>query len=59
MNILSIISLVVGLGEEIVPIFVHNPKSQQVEAVIVSTIDGVVTALNKQQPAATKTAPAS
>ena len=42
MNWLNILKLILGEAEQIVPIFVHNPKSQQIEAVIATTADEAV-----------------
>lgn len=42
MNFLKIIEAIIGVGEEIVPIFIHNPKSRKIEGVIVSTLNGVL-----------------
>ncbi len=39
MSVLEIIRAVVGAAEEIVPIFIHNPKSQKIEAVIITGAD--------------------
>lgn len=45
-KLLAIFQLVLGIGEEIVPIFVHNPKSEKIEAVVVTTANGVMSALS-------------
>lgn len=42
---LKIFGIVLGLGEEVVPIFIHNPQSQQIEGVIVSTLAGILQGL--------------
>lgn len=41
MNWLTLFEAILGVGEKIVPMFIHNPKSQQVEGVIISTANGV------------------
>lgn len=43
---LSIFALILGSAENIVPIFIHNPKSNQIEGVIVTTANGVLTGLS-------------
>lgn len=40
-TILEIIGLILGAGESLVPVFIHNPKSQAIEGVIVSTANAV------------------
>ena len=45
MNLLALLRLILGEAEQIIPIFVHNPKSQQIEAVVLGTVNGVVGAL--------------
>ena len=45
MNILQLIASILGSAEQIVPIFVHNPKSQRTEAIIVSTVSAVLAGL--------------
>lgn len=47
MNIATIIGLILGSTEGIVPIFIHNPKSQAIEGVIVTTINGVIGAIEQ------------
>jgi hypothetical protein len=49
----KIFALILGSAEQVVPIFIHNPKSQQIEGVIVSTLNGVLSGL------AAPTAPAT
>ena len=41
MNWLKLIQLIIGTAESIVPIFIHNPKSQQIEAAIITTVNAV------------------
>jgi hypothetical protein len=41
----KIFALILGSAEQVVPIFIHNPKSQQIEGVIVSTLNGVLSGL--------------
>lgn len=45
MNLANLLKLLLVAAEEIVPIFIHNPQSQKVEAVILSTANAVVSAL--------------
>lgn len=52
MTLLQVLELLLGTAERIVPIFVHNPKSQQIEGVIVGTVNGVVAGLQTPEPAA-------
>lgn len=46
MTVLQIIAAILGESEAIVPIFVHNPKSEAVEGVIVTTANGALAALS-------------
>jgi hypothetical protein len=46
MNLLKVISLVLGTAETVVPIFIHNPQSQQIEGVVVTTLNGVLQGLS-------------
>ena len=50
MKLLQIIQTVFGIAEEIVPVFIHNPTSQKIEGVIVTTLNG---ALGLSSPAVT------
>lgn len=43
-NFFKIFSVILGEAEQIVPIFVHNPKSQQVEAIVVTTANAALQA---------------
>ena len=53
---LKIFELVLGTAEAIVPVFIHNPRSQQIEGVIVTTLNGVLAGLDANaKPAATPT----
>lgn len=42
MSIWQILQLVLGTAETIVPIFIHNPQSQKVEAIIATTANNAV-----------------
>jgi hypothetical protein len=42
MNIWQILQLIFGTAESIVPIFIHNPVSQRIESVIVTTADNAL-----------------
>lgn len=57
MTILNIIGLILGTAEAVVPVFIHNPKSQQIEGVIVSTLTGVLQALQQDLKSANPTTP--
>jgi hypothetical protein len=53
---LKIITAILGEAEQIVPIFIHNPKSQQFEGIIVTTLNSALGGLaNVGTPAATTT----
>lgn len=41
----SIFKAILGEAEAIVPIFIHNPKSQQIEGIVVTTLNGALSAL--------------
>jgi hypothetical protein len=41
-NFWKIFEAILGTAEQIVPIFIHNPKSGQIEGVIVSTLNSVL-----------------
>lgn len=59
-NLLLLIQTLLATAEEIVPIFIHNPASQKVEGVIVSTVNGVLAGLGKPAvPGAAAPAPAA
>ena len=59
MNIWNLIFAIVGTAEKIVPIFVHNQKSQEIEAVIMTTVNTALTQLASPLPKAAPAAPAS
>ena len=40
-----IFSLILGEAEQILPIFVHNPKSQKIEAIVLTSAENAVAAL--------------
>lgn len=42
MSLSEIFALILGTAEEIVPIFVHNPKSQQIESAVVTTTNALL-----------------
>jgi len=53
---LKIITAILGEAEQIVPIFIHNPKSQQIEGIIITTINSALGGLaTVQAPGATTT----
>lgn len=39
MDWLKLFGLIFGAAETIVPIFIHNPQSQKVEAIVVTSLD--------------------
>jgi hypothetical protein len=43
--IVQILGETVVAAEEIVPLFIHNPVSQKIEGVVVTTLNGVLTNL--------------
>ncbi len=45
MNWAKLFAAILGEAEQIVPIFIHNPKSQAIEGVIVTTVNGVAQGL--------------
>ena len=50
MSILALIAEILAIAEEdILPIFVHNPTSQKITAVVVSTAEAVTAALQQVQ----------
>jgi hypothetical protein len=57
MNWLALFEAILGVGEKVVPIFIHNPKSQQVEGVVVSTAEGVGQVIAATQAAQAATPP--
>lgn len=46
----QILLAILGTAEKVIPVFIHNPKSQQIEAVVVSTLDGVLSGLATVTP---------
>lgn len=46
MNFLKIFEAVLGIGVQVIPIFIHNPQSQQVEAIIITSLEAAMKALN-------------
>lgn len=59
MNLLNILELILGTAEKIVPVFIHNPKSQQIEGVVISTVNGVLQGLTPTTSTSPSTPPAS
>lgn len=55
MKLLQIIQTVFGIAEEIVPVFIHNPTSQKIEGVIVTTLNGALGLASPAVQAATPT----
>lgn len=52
MDWLKIVTLILGEAEQVVPIFIHNPASQKIEGIVITTVNSALGAL---QGAATKT----
>ena len=51
MNWLALFQLIMGIEEQVVPLFVHNPKSQKVTGIILvaeSALADVIQALTKK-----------
>lgn len=46
-----IFAIILGEAEQIVPVFIHNPKSQQIEGIIVTSVNHAVEALASQPQA--------
>jgi len=44
-GLLQLIALLLGEAEKVIPIFIHNPKSQAIEGVVVTTANAAVGAL--------------
>jgi hypothetical protein len=45
MNFWAIFQAILGEAEQIVPLFVHNPKSQKIEAILVTTAGAAMTGI--------------
>ena len=57
MNFWQIFELILGTAESIVPIFIHNPQSQKIEAMIVTSANNalnIAQQMQAQNQAATK-----
>ena len=52
-NFWKIFLAILGEAEQIVPIFIHNPKSQQIEGVIVTTSNAAIAGLAAPPPQTT------
>ncbi len=50
---LKLFETIIGVGEMVVPVFIHNPNSQKIEAVVVTNLNTAMNLLN--QGAATST----
>lgn len=48
---LKIITAILGEAEQVVPIFIHNPKSEKIEGVVVTTLNSVLAGLPTTAPA--------
>ena len=60
LNWLSVLGLFLGTAETIVPIFIHNPQSQQIEGVVMTATNNLfATIAQLQQQANTAAAGAS
>ena len=49
MNLKALLAIILGEAEALVPIFIHNPRSQQIEGVIVTTLNHALSQLAPQQ----------
>lgn len=58
MKLLSIIEAILGTAEGLLPIFIHDPKSQQITGVIVTTVNGALGGLAALQPSVATPPPA-
>ena len=45
MNLATLLKILLATAEEIIPIFIHNPQTQKVEAVVLSTANAVMLSL--------------
>ena len=55
MNLMQLLTLILGAAENVVPIFIHNPQSQKIEGVVIGTVNGVLQGLQTNPvPAALK-----
>jgi len=45
----QIVTLILGEAEQIVPIFIHNPQSQKIEGIVVTTVNSAVGGLAQLQ----------
>lgn len=55
MKILDILKLVAVGAEEFVPIFVHNPSSQKIEAIIFADVNAILASFSTSAPPAAQT----
>lgn len=46
----SIVSALLGLAEEVIPVFIHNPKSQKIEGVVLTTANAVASEFGVSVP---------
>lgn len=51
-SLIQLIALGLGIGEQVIPLFIHNPKSQQIEAAIFTTVNNVLSAFSTAIPPA-------
>jgi hypothetical protein len=55
-NIIALIESIIGVAQPIIAAHIHNPKTQQVEATILTTVEGaaqIVAGVNAKAAAAT------
>jgi len=45
MNLLKWLAVIFGEGAQLAPIFIHNPKSQQIEGAVLTTTDNLLGAI--------------
>ena len=56
-NWLALLQGIFGVAEVVIPIFIHNPKSQQLEAVVLTTAAGALSVVGAVAPPLANVAP--
>jgi len=44
MKLADILKLAFGEAEQVIPLFIHNPKSQKIEGIVLTTAEAAVSA---------------
>lgn len=52
-KLLAIFAAILGEAEQIVPMFIHNPNSQRIEGIVVTTLNGAFSAFAQAAAPAT------